>query len=593
MKSLASGVARLPFPWFLALMPVLWYPSVVAAVGTDPTAAVEPAWPPQGTAIVLPVTRDTWLGCEGDEAKGGRGGSDRIKLKSRKEYALFDVDASPLKGKIITGALWHFHPTSPVATAESSPLLRVSVSTVATPWVEGTANDFTPQPGSACYNSPSLGKADWAYSGSTFMDATLGRGHTIWRFADASPPDEKGWQAVAVEPDVVAARTAGLSHGFTANDDVGCTWSYEDGKFTYNLYPNRYFSSRESKKFAPYLEVWTDGEDNEAPEPVKAISCKTDGFPAGEALVTWKTPADKGGGRMLGFNVTYEADGKTAEMPRYLVPMAGKAGDEVRMHIQDLPFEPGQEIALTIRPVDSAGNVGSGFTQKIKVSATPAVFPIAKVDVQPFEPSTDLPQVGGLKVCVLDMLDKVEARTGRMLPDHPAGYKGGNHLWSAKQKLVRLQAARNEAVCFQVNLEGTSEGVTAALAFPTDDALKTSVNRFDYVQVARSARRARARAAATASAAASAAPAPEYVPDAVVPLTGALAIPARDDPEAAGQTNASLLCEVYVPQDVTPGVKKGALTLSSGGQSLAITVELTVWDFTLPNKLSFVPEMND
>ena len=275
--------------------------------------------------------------------------------------------------------------------------MRVTVSTVATAWVEGTGNNYMAEQGRVPASiRPPLGKADWAYPGSsTFMDAALGRGHTIWKFADATPPDAQGWQAVAVDPDVVAARVAGLSHGFAANDDLGCTWSYDAGKFVYNLYPNRFFSSHEQKQFAPYLEVWVDGEDSQAPEAVKEIACKTDGFPAGQALITWKTPADRGGGKTLGFNVTYAAGDKTGQMPRYLVPMAGKVGDECRMHIQDLPFEAGQEISLTVQSVDSAGNVSEAFTKKVKVSAFPAVFPIAKADIEPFAPSADLPEVGG------------------------------------------------------------------------------------------------------------------------------------------------------------------------------------------------------
>lgn len=34
------------------------------------------------------------------------------------------------------------------------------------------------------------------------------------------------------------------------------------------------------------------------------------------------------------------------------------------------------------------------------------------------------------------------------------------------------------------------------------------------------------------------------------------------------------------------------MTLQAGGDVLEIDVALEVWDFTLPDKLSFVPEMN-
>ena len=43
--------------------------------------------------------------------------------------------------------------------------------------------------------------------------------------ADAFPPDEQGWQRVAVDPAVVAARVAGISYGFLLFDDTGSEWS--------------------------------------------------------------------------------------------------------------------------------------------------------------------------------------------------------------------------------------------------------------------------------------------------------------------------------------------------------------------------------
>ncbi len=553
--------------------PVTQFSIVLMTIGClalPASAATQPAsrsdWPPPGEAVRLPVTRDTWFAGVGSATDGNNGGSHKFKLKGRQECSLLDADVSGLKGKVVTGALLHFHAIDPKV-----PALRMTVSTVATPWVEGTGASYDEQKGAACFNQAALGERDWAYPGSTFMDAAFGRGHTIWRFADATPPDADGWQAVAVDPAVVAARIAGLSHGFGVYDDVGCTWSYVDGKFTYNLYPNRFFHSKDSRNFVPYLQVWVDGEDGQAPAPVDsaAFNVSTDGLPAGEALVTWTTPADAGGSGTLGYNVTYKAGEKTAEMPRYLVPMAGKVGQTVKMHIQDLPFEAGQEIELTIRPVDGAGNVGKPLVRKVKLSSTPRVFPIADSGFKPAKPHADLPEVAGLKVAVIDLVDKVEAKTGKMVPDHPAGYKGGNHLWSAKDRTIRLQAARNEHVCFQVNLEGKSEGVTAKLTFADNKNLKPAVYRFDYVNT-------------TAG----------LMPDICVPLSGALPIPATDDPEAAEQSNASLLCEVYVPHAAPAGSSKGELVLTSAGQTLRLPVELAVWDFTLPNTLSWVPEMN-
>jgi len=528
------------------------------------TASAGSLWPPEGESVKVKITRDNWTATVEDEKFGNNGGSSRLKLKGQQEHVLFDIDAAALKGKLITGAMWHVRTASPKA-----PLLRVTVSSVAAPWVEGTASGYRRQEGSSCFVQAELGKRDWTYPGSTLMDAAFGKGHTIWRFAEASGPDAAGWQSVAVDADVVAARVAGLSHGFGAYDDVGSIWSYRGGKFTYTYFPNRYIHSRESRGSAPWLEVWTSGTDEQAPGIVRDVAAETADLPAGEALVTWTTPKDTGGGKTLGFHVQYAAGGKSGAIPRYLIPMAGKAGEKVRMHIHDLPFAPGESIALAISAVDSAGNVGAVVTKSIRLSGSPRTFPIRPTELKPFAPSKLLPAVGGLKVAVVDLVDKIHPGTGRMIPEQPAGYKGGNHIFSAARKLIRLHAARNEAVCFQVNLEGKADKVDVALRFGAEEALKAAVSRLDYV-------------------ATGAGP----LGDVVVPLAETFAVPFADDPQAAGARNVSLLCEVYVPHKTAPGRKSGQLTIRSGGESLALAVDLTVWDFTLPNKLSFVPEMN-
>ena len=533
----------------------------------DPTVARVPTWPPRGRPLRLPVTRDAWVSSYRGETKGNLGGASRLKAKGCQEYTLFDVDASPLAGKIVTGALWHFHSATPDA-----PFLRTTVSTVATPWVEGTSSGYRPQQGSVCYEQAALGARDWAYPGSTLLDAAWGRGHTLWRFAECSPPDAGGWQTCAVEPAVVAARVAGLSHGFAVFDDVGSEWSVTAGEFKHRLFPNRFVHSREDKRFAPWLEVWVDGQDREPPEPARGFRVETAGLPAGEALVIWKTPHDEGGSGALGFEVTYRpgrAGGERREVPRYLIPMAGRAGDEVAMHIQDLGLGSGERVALAVRAVDGAGNVGEAVEHVFKVSATPRAFEIAPSGVEPFAPSEALPTVGGLRVSVTDLLDKTQALTGATVPAHAAGYGGGNHLWSARQGLVRLHSARNEAVCFQLDLEGRTERAQVDFRFARGAGLAAKLFKFDYVKT-------------------KAGP----MPDALVPLGGAFAIPDPDDPEAEGARRASVMCEVYVPHATEPGRKRGALAVTVGNETLEIAVDLTVWDFALPDKLSFIPEMN-
>jgi hypothetical protein len=53
-----------------------------------------------------------------------------------------------------------------------------------------------------------------------------------------------------------------------------------------------------------------------------------------------------------------------------------------------------------------------------------------------------------------------------------------------------------------------------------------------------------------------------------------------------------LLGEIYVPHGVPAGEYRGTLRLQAQGQQLTLVVQLRVWDFTLPDYLSFLPEMN-
>ena len=335
---------------------------ILALALTQLAAPAAAAWPPKGLTVAMPVTRDNWVSSYGDERYCNTGGASRMKLKGRVEFSMFDIDAASLKGKIISGALWHFR-----CASVRDPIRRVTVSTLASPWVEGTASSYARQKGSSCFAQAELGKRDWSYPGSTLLDVAYGGGRTIWRFAEAAGPDNRGWQTAAIDPDIIAARIAGLSYGLAAYDDVGSEWSYLGGKFTYHTFPNRYIFSHEQSASKPWVEVCVAGTDNTPPGRVTNIAATTDDLPAGEAIVSWTTPADTGGSKTLGFNVSYTVGGKTAPVPRWLIPFAGPVGKTVRMHLADLPIPAGSAVTLAISAVDAAGNVGPAATKTIRV----------------------------------------------------------------------------------------------------------------------------------------------------------------------------------------------------------------------------------
>lgn len=530
------------------------------------------SWPPSGQKLRLPIVRDTSISSVVGEQTGNNGGASIIKMKGQQEFILFDIDPEQLKGKIVTGAQIHFRSSSP----DRNPLARVGVSTVASEWEEGSSKRYRSQKGSACFNQAEYLTRDWAYTGSTVMDVVFGRGQTIWRFADCASPDKEGWQTCAVEPDVVSSRIAGLSHGFCAYDEVGSVWSTQKDVFQYTYFPDRYVFSRESKDSNPWMDVWVTGEDRTPPEPVTSIEATIENLPPGEAVVRWKTPVDHGGGKVQGFHVSCKKGGKDIPVPQYIVPMAGGPGQEVLMHIRDTPFEHSGTVYLTIRAVDSAGNVSVPFGEKIKISGNSRTIDIPKLKTTPFEPTDKLPIVGGVRVAVVDLLDKVDPRTGEMIPRSPWGYEGGNHLFSAKKKVVRLQAARNEHAAFQINLKGRAQDIRVHSIFNGNPALKPLIYEFGYVEFVPERTTSKA-----------------ILPDPLVPVGEKISIPSRTGQvRIPDQQNHSLIWEIYIPQQEPAGEKHGKLTLRVGNEQLVIDIVLEVWDFVLPNKLSFIPEMN-
>ncbi|HPD15382.1 MAG TPA: DUF4091 domain-containing protein [Planctomycetota bacterium] len=547
-----------------------WLAGAVLCLAASLALAAD-AWPPKGTPLRVPVTRDLWVSSCPGETQGNNGGADKLKTKAYQEFFLLDIDPAPLKGRVITGAVLHLH------CASKDIQKRLAVSSLASEWVEGTGTGYAKQPGSSCFEEAELSKRPWAYPGSDLTAVMMGEGNTLWATWDATPPDAEGWQTVAVEPRVVAARVAGLSHGFVVFDDTGSEWTRNGEQVKRFIFPNRFVHSRESgAKTAPYFTIYLGDEDKRPPAAPTDIRQDEAVLPAGEAIVSWVSPPDA-----LGFNVKLLRGSNPAmAVPRYLIPMAAP-GQRVEMHIGDLGFEGGETLSVGVAAVDAAGNTSQPAPAAVKLSATPPTVPIGGEPAAKFTEAVPLPKLGGAEVAVIDPLDKVKPDSGELIPSHDAAYLAANHLWSAKDKLVRLYAAKNEFVAFQVVLKGAAAGATPAVKLP--EPLKATLLEFHNVKSKSGP-----------------------LPDPLVPIRVALTSggivggtsPSRDTrrgdtpPTTYGPRCAAFLADLYVPHETPEGKHTGTLTLMKDGDSLAIAIELNVWDFCLPDCLSFIPEMN-
>ena len=497
--------------------------------------------------IRLPVTRDTWVSGVGREADCNLGGAPKLKLKSYQEFTLIDVDPAPLRGRAVRGATLH------VRSAGEPRLKRVTVGTIGAEWVEGTATSYEPQAGSSTFRRRRHPDELWAAGAGDICSVILGNGGTAWRMADASPPDRDGWQAIAVDPAIVAARVAGVSHGFLVFDDTGSEWARDGEKFTFHPFPNRFVQSRDSNRAsAPYLTVLTGAEDRTPPAAPGEVrpEPETADLPAGEAWASWATPADEGPAGVAGFFV--RVDGK--EVPRALIPPPGPPGSRVKIHLRDLDLKPGAAVALEVRAADGAGNLGPAAGARVPVSAR-VPRPLPAEEPGPARDDAPLPKLGGVTIAIVDELDKARP-DGTLIPEQPAGYLAANHLWRARDRRVTLHAARNEFIAFQVLPIGPAVDLLADLEFRGPDAgkLQATPNRYDRVPTPRGP-----------------------LPD---PIVG------------DRHTKLPIHYEIYVPHDARIGEHQGSLTLRVGGESVKLDVLLNVWDFTLPDTLSFLPEMN-
>ena len=179
---------------------------------------------------------------------------------------------------------------------------------------------------------------------------------------------------------------------------------------------------------------------------------------------------------------------------------------------------------------------------------------------------------------MIDELDKVHPVTGAFIPPQPEGYLKANHLWIANgaRRGITLHAARNEFTAFQVLIRGQARGQPRfELAFEklAAKAIQTSFGRYHLVETPAGAVARPDRPAG--------------------PCRSAIALPsATFNPEPRQIGRRSFHVELYVPHSAPAGTYRGTLTLSVGTDRLRLPVSLTVWDFTLPDHLSFLPEMN-
>lgn len=218
-----------------------------------------------------------------------------------------------------------------------------------------------------------------------------------------------------------------------------------------------------------------------------------------------------------------------------------------------------------------------------------------------------LPAATGVEVWAIDDTVRINPETGKAFEDNPeqlpgglsGGYPQDNAVWSAKERTVRLRAARNEVVAFQIIIAGEARRVTvkaSGLKSPSgaipDRRWKLFREWYVYIGPERGGERVKACMAPLGGG---------WYPDVAIPLCEArygdgFSIPSRDFRTPASdrfpdQKNQAIWADLHVPAAARGGRYQGVITVMADGRAHELKVLLDVWDFEIPATMSMHAEL--
>ena len=463
-----------------------------------------------------------------------RGLERELVLQGRASFALLQFDTSPLKGLTTTRATLRVH-----AEPSPVPLHTVGVSTVSgnTLWKEAEATFYRPS-----------SSGWWAWHRSDLVDVTFSQGGSLYAYPRARIAGD-GWFEIDVPATVVTALATGDQFGIMLTDEKGQTQT------------RHVLSSREGA-YAPVLIVEAEKRSDSRMRPLRARR-------AGDYLVVE--------GARARLDVRYAQAPvrnfeSSARYPRWLIdPLAPKPhplatsnslSGTARISLKDLP--PGT-YHFAARSLDDGGTADR-----------PIYLPPVRIAAPRRKQLPPAPQVAGtrgqrLRVWAAPDTVKINPVTGALLEK--------DVIWPG---VVRLTAARNEFVAFQLAVEGPQQDVSVEVSKPLFTASKLPA----VLQAGGSMQLYRQWFV------------PDdkdptiFHPDPLIPLTKPFDIPSKDNP-VPKQTVQPVFVDIYVAHDAKPGLHTGELRVRSAGRlDQRLEIEVTVLPLSLPDKVSFVVDLN-
>ncbi|XZE34862.1 hypothetical protein SH501x_000336 [Pirellulaceae bacterium SH501] len=521
----------------------------------------------------LPATRDTWLSNAGEESKGANGGASRLKLKSIQELSLIDFDFTSLRGRSIQRAQLYLKRSSEV------PIDRISVSTIAADWVEGTAQNYEIVTGQSTFSHRVYPLELW--NDGDITSVSLGAGGTLWR--SLAPREEAdGWIVFDIPVELVEACTAGLSYGWLLMDDTGSTWKRNGEHFDFQLFPNRTVFSKDSNRAsAPYLLIDSvSSPASQSPPQPKEIAWQTPTSADPRTRLTWTADSNS----VVGCKV--RVDGKL--LPQYFVRSSSVASTEFSIVVDpfNAPWSLHDDHQISVVSVNRDGAESEAVSIRWMARPSPQRSPTAnalKNAVAVSSPWNSLPKaqnatalwnqaapVGKSKMAWVHPLDQFSAPSGELMPTQRGDYLARNIFWDASESLVKLDACRGDWVGVQLAIQSPDRpSLLWKSALPM--GWRCELYQYEYI------------------------PAGErWLPDPLIPIDWIasagekISLPVSQHSVGLG----AWLIELHVPAVEKPGTRVLELELETGGGKQTVRIETFVRATETPNKLRFLPEMN-
>jgi len=493
----------------------------------------------------LPATADIWLSdANAQERETSSGQHHRFKLKSVQEMAALRFDLAAAQGREILSARLRMRRIKP------QPMRFIRVSTVSSRWSEGRSKSAYGKPsGATWFYADHDGQRSWSWPGSNFSDVIMGAGHSLTSWDEAVIQDG-GWISIPVDRELVYALLAGASDGLAVQE--GGTPAFR----------NHFIHSAQSSN-PPVLELElgaTRSNEPSAPRIEVSAAPERAGLDHGAARLSILADANTFAWEIL-------ADDKL--VPCWRIPFA--RGEATEFVWDDL--QPERPVTLQVRAVSSAGIRSAPTT--VTMTASPAkprptplasiLPPVARDETQPPPTAFALPPLIKLPPAWPDA--ETPADASQVI--HRA-----NAVWDGQA--VRVAGARGEYVSFQLCITGPdlSPSISAPSLFaPDGTAWPEDSSELWYNWYARDGLK-------------------RWRPAYLVPWRWGVPIqlPVAAD-RIKKQNNQTLYVDLYIPKDAAASYS-GTLSVNFGDRRTELPLEITVFDFELPDQLGFWAELN-